>query len=299
VSVEDASPKQEFDVLHSSRSVLAAAALACGVSSSALAGRIIVHHDEWPLSNTGFQQAPTMTQYARNVAAFFTGGAPGRFLVRTTNFGLNNTDVSSAMTGAGHQWIVDGSTPFTLANFLTYDAVFLAGTPIDTQVLIDYVNAGGNVYIAGGTGLINEPAVFDPFLNTFGLDYGPNYNGVSGEFSIGTPHPLFVGVQSMYHNNGNNVSDLVPGDSRQSIILTKDGKGLIGVYVSNSCVGDINTDGVVDDTDFVIFAAAYNILDCTDPAMPATCPSDLNNDGFVDDTDFVIFAAAYNELLCP
>ena len=148
-------------------------------------------------------------------------------------------------------------------------------------------------------GLINEPAVFDPFLNTFGLDYGPNYNGVSGEFSIGTPHPLFVGVQSMYHNNGNNVSDLVPGDSRQSIILTKDGKGLIGVYVSNSCVGDINTDGVVDDTDFVIFAAAYNILDCADPAMPATCPADLNKDGFVDDTDFVIFAAAYNDLICP
>lgn len=286
-------------MLKATRPALLVAAISFATGSTALAGRIIVHHDEWPLSETGFQQAPTMTQFARNVAAFFTGGVPGRFLVRTTNFGFNNSNVSSAMTGAGHQWIVDGSTPFTLSNFLTYDAVFLAGTPVDTQVLIDYVNAGGNVYIAGGTGLINEPAVFNPFLNTFGLNYGSNYNGVSGEFSIGVPHPLFVGVQSMYHNNGNTVSDLVPGDSRQSIILTKDGAGLIGVYVSNSCVGDINTDGVVDDTDFVIFAAAYNILDCADPAMPATCPSDLNNDGFVDDTDFVIFAAAYNDLLCP
>lgn len=279
-------------------SVLAAAAC-LATFQSARAGKIIVHHDEWPLSTTGFQQAPTMTQFARNVATFFTGGGPGRFLVRTTNFGLNNSDVSNAMTGAGHQWIVNGSTPFTLANFLTYDAVFLAGTPVETQVLIDYVNAGGNVYVAGGTGLINEPAVFDPFLNTFGLDYGPNYNGVGGEFSIGTPHPLFVGVQSMYHNNGNTVSDLVPGDSRQSIILTKDGKGLIGVYVSNSCVGDINTDGFVDDTDFTIFAAAYNLLDCADPAMPATCPSDLNNDGVVDDADFQILAVAYDQLLCP
>jgi len=279
-------------------SVLAAAAFAASVQT-AHAGKIIVHHDEWPLSTTGFQQAPTMTQFARNVAAFFTGGTPGRFLVRTTNFGLNNSNVSNAMTGAGHQWIVDGSTPFTLANFLTYDAVFLAGTAVETQVLIDYVNAGGNVYIAGGTGFINEPAVFDPFLNTFGLDYGPNYNGVGGEFSIGTPHPLFVGVQSMYHNNGNTVSDLVPGDSRQSVILTKDGKGLIGVYVSNSCVGDINTDGFVDDTDFIIFAAAYNILDCADPAMPAGCPSDLNGDSLVDDTDFTVFVGAYNELVCP
>ncbi|MBY0111387.1 MAG: hypothetical protein K2Y21_01095 [Phycisphaerales bacterium] len=263
------------------------------------AGKIIVHHDEWPLSTTGFQQAPTMTQYARNVAAFFTGGGPGRFLVLTNNFGLDNASVSAAMTGAGHQWIVNSAAPFTLANFLTYDAVFLAGTPVNTQVLIDYVNAGGNVYIAGGTGLINEPAVFNPFLNTFGLSYGPNYNGIGGEFSIGVPHPLFVGVQSMYHNNGNTVTDLVPGDSRQSIILTKNGAGLIGVYVSNSCVGDINTDGVVDDTDFTIFAAAYNILDCADPAMPSGCPADLNADGVVDDLDFVAFAAAYNDLVCP
>ena len=277
--------------VRSSHALAGAAAALVAISNVAHAGKIIVHHDEWPLSNTGFQQAPTMTQYARNVAAFFTGGGPGRFLVRTTNFGLNNTDVSNAMTGAGHQWIVDGSTPFTLANFLTYDAVFLAGTPVETQVLIDYVNVGGNVYIAGGTGYINEPAVFDPFLNTFGLDYGPNYNGVSGEFSIGTPHPLFVGVQSMYHDNGNTVSDLVPGDSRQSIILTKDGKGLIGVYVSNSCVGDINTDGVVDDTDFVLFAEFYNAL--IDPR------GDLTGDGNTDDSDFVAFAEAYNALLCP
>lgn len=266
---------------------------------SARAGRIIVHHDEWPLSTTGFDLAPTMTQYARNVAAFFTGGGPGRFLVYTTNFGLNNTAVSNAMTGAGHQWIVDPAAPFTVANLLTYDAVFLAGSAGNTQILIDYVNAGGNVYIAGGTGFINEPAVFNPFLNTFGLSYGPNYNGVSGEFSIGTPHPLFVGVASMYHNNGNTVTDLVPGDSRQSIILTKDGKGLIGVYVSNSCIGDINTDGVVDDTDFTIFAAAYNLLDCADPAMPPTCPADLSGDGLVDDTDFTIFVVAYDRLLCP
>lgn len=279
-------------------------AIAIVVASTVLpalspAGRIIVHHDEWPLSTTGFSQAPTMTQYARNVAAFFTGGEPGRFLVRTSNFGLNNTNVSNAMTGAGHQWIVDPNSTFTLANFLTYDAVFLAGTPVDTQVLTDYVNAGGNVYIAGGTGSINEPLVFNPFLNNFGLSYGPNYNGISGEFSIGVPHPLFVGVASMYHNNGNTVTDLAPGDSRQSIILTKDGAGLIGVYVSESCVGDINTDGLVDDTDFTIFAVAYNILDCADPAMPATCPADLNRDGVVDDADFSIFAVAYDRLVCP
>ncbi|MBX3380019.1 MAG: hypothetical protein KF805_07975 [Phycisphaeraceae bacterium] len=65
------------------------------------------------------------------------------------------------------------------------------------------------------------------------------------------------------------------------------------------CPGDLNNDGLVDDTDFVLFVAAYNILDCADPSMPASCPADLNSDGFVDDSDFVGFVAAYNELVCP
>ncbi|MFN9971646.1 MAG: hypothetical protein ACK58T_17330, partial [Phycisphaerae bacterium] len=63
--------------------------------------------------------------------------------------------------------------------------------------------------------------------------------------------------------------------------------------------GDLNADGFVDDDDFVLFAAAYSILDCADPAMPPGCPSDLDHDGFVDDSDFVLFAAAYESLLCP
>lgn len=65
------------------------------------------------------------------------------------------------------------------------------------------------------------------------------------------------------------------------------------------CAADFNCDAGVDDSDFVIFATAYNLLICDDPAMPAGCPSDLNRDGAVDDSDFVAFAAAYNELICP
>lgn len=66
-----------------------------------------------------------------------------------------------------------------------------------------------------------------------------------------------------------------------------------------ACPGDLNDDGFVDDADFVLFAAAYDLLDCEDPSMPPGCPADLNGDGFVDDTDFVLFVAAYDQLLCP
>ncbi|MBX3387952.1 MAG: hypothetical protein KF691_00710 [Phycisphaeraceae bacterium] len=65
------------------------------------------------------------------------------------------------------------------------------------------------------------------------------------------------------------------------------------------CRADFNCDAAVDDSDFVFFVAAYNILDCADPSMPAGCSADLNGDGFVDDSDFVLFVAAYNALLCP
>jgi len=62
-------------------------------------------------------------------------------------------------------------------------------------------------------------------------------------------------------------------------------------FVALTCAGDLNKDGVVDDSDFVIFAAAYNNL--LDRA------GDLNADLVTDDADFVIFASAYDALVCP
>jgi hypothetical protein len=77
------------------------------------------------------------------------------------------------------------------------------------------------------------------------------------------------------------------------------GAALNTVETCNTCPADLNGDGFVDDADFVLFASAYNTLDCADPAMPPGCAADLNSDAFVDDADFVLFAAAYNDLLCP
>ncbi|MBN8596446.1 MAG: hypothetical protein J0L78_02105 [Planctomycetes bacterium] len=67
----------------------------------------------------------------------------------------------------------------------------------------------------------------------------------------------------------------------------------------NFCYADLNGDHLVDDTDFIIFLSAYNMLDCADPSMPLDCPSDFNRDTVVDDSDFGIFVVAYNELVCP
>ena len=64
------------------------------------------------------------------------------------------------------------------------------------------------------------------------------------------------------------------------------------------CLPDLSADRVVDDADFVLFAASYNKLLCDDPAQPVDCPADFNADGFVDDQDFSLFAAAYNAFAC-
>ncbi|MBL8887133.1 MAG: hypothetical protein JNK16_10755, partial [Phycisphaerales bacterium] len=79
---------------------------------------------------------------------------------------------------------------------------------------------------------------------------------------------------------------------------TPDDIGLYDAVLSNSCgtllsnpallrlcPGDLNSDGLVDDSDFLIFLASYNILDCSYPSMPALCPGDLNQDSLVDDAD--------------
>ncbi|MBN8599199.1 MAG: hypothetical protein J0L78_16115 [Planctomycetes bacterium] len=64
------------------------------------------------------------------------------------------------------------------------------------------------------------------------------------------------------------------------------------------CPADFNFDRTVNDADFVSFAGAYDLFDCSDPDMPAACPSDINRDGAVDDADFVLFVTAYDTLLC-
>lgn len=100
------------------------------------------------------------------------------------------------------------------------------------------------------------------------------------------------------------ISQVSVGDSGRYRLVVQNSCGSSAsnpaqLTIANACPGDLNNDGVVDDSDFVIFAAAYNILDCADPSMPVGCSADLNSDTFVDDADFVIFAAAYNELNCP
>ena len=137
---------------------------------------------------------------------------------------------------------------------------------------------GGRLYISGNLAARSQ---VDERVIQVALDRGLNAIRVEG-YEIGGDQALTLEIEG-------------PGIARQAVPATAFWRGTPVA----ACVGDLNNDSFVDDSDFVLFADAYNLLDCADPTMPAGCPSDLNSDAFVDDADFVLFAEAYNALLCP
>lgn len=216
----------------------------------AYAGKIVVTTDEWTLRNTGFANAPDAATFALNVATWFTGGTTGKFLVYSTNAGLTESNLANTMTGAGHEWVINYELTFDLQTLMSYDAVFLTGTAVDNNVLIDYVNCGGNVYLAGGTtsNVSAEAARWNPFLNAFGLKYAPQHTGVLGTRSISSNHPIFTNVNSLYHYWGINVVDIDSNDTAGQVLVTSSGYGLYAAYESMSSLLDITSLSGTDST---------------------------------------------------
>ena len=223
------------------QSVLASAL--CGalvVGGSAEAGLIVVANDEWTLSDAGFSGPNDPGTFATNVAAWFTGGGPGTFHAYSTNFGLTESSLATAMTGAGHTWTTGTGITFDLPTLLTFDGIFLAGSSgsgaANNAVLIAYVSAGGNVYLAGGTGTdfsgsaAAEAAAWNTFLNAFGLEFASTYNGSTTNLAVSSPHPIFVGVDSLFQSNGNSIVDLAPLDPQNQILVGLSPDGLYAVF---------------------------------------------------------------------
>ncbi len=210
-----------------------------GASSSdtvlikALVGKIIVANDEWTLSDTGFTKAPDTNQFLQNVTDFFSDGEGGKFLGYSNNFGITGTRLAQAFSQAGHEWTVSRNVPFNLETLLQYDGVFLARLPADNEVLIDYVNRDGNVYVAAGIryGRRRDADIWRTFLGTFGLAYESSFNGIGGRLFYATPHPIFDKVERLYHNNGNSILDLDPNNDSSMIIgRGKNGANLYALY---------------------------------------------------------------------
>lgn len=305
---------------------------ALSAAASAGPGRIIAIGDEWLLSDRAFADNPTQTtQLAANISRFFTDDSPSRMLVLSNAFpvltlgqrGVLGVSLKTFMESKGHIWEVNPTITFNVATLRNYRAVFLAGAPgngtANAAALTAYANQGGNVLIMGGTGNGNEYSGWDAFLNAFGLEMGNSFfaysNGDDPLLTVAalpSTNPLGASITSVKWGNGQTVTDLEPDNPLNEVALYGNFVGpminppstpvqpIIGtVNISSICLGDLNQDRVVDDADFLIFAAAYDALLCSDPTMPAGCPSDFDKNGIVDDMDFQLFVVSYDLATCP
>mgnify|MGYP003671968886 CR=1 FL=1 len=207
-----------------------------GPTAPAQAGYVVVNNDEWTFSNAGFAQSPSASVFINNITNLFTGDQPGNFLAYSQNFGLTQSALANAVTGAGHSWTVSVAGSFTAAALSAYDAVFFAGpvggSYLDQQVIVDYVQAGGNAYIGAGTGALGavaEAAGWNQVLAQAGLQFEGSYNGIGGNVAPIGPHPLLAGVTSLFFDNGNSVFDLAPADDSGEILFSLNGEGMLAL----------------------------------------------------------------------
>ena len=197
-------------------------------------GKIIVAHDEWPLSDWGFHLSPSAPQFALNIANFFTGGERGRFLVYSPNGGLTGDRLATTMRGAGHEWTIVNPALHPAVDLDAYTGVFVGQLPIDNGTLAAYVLNGGNVYVMAGTGHgLSDSAMWNDFLNFFGLHLETRYNDIQGVLPVVPGHSLFAGVSSLLYVTGNDIrtTGLVPGSR---IVQATGSHGLFAVYADDS-----------------------------------------------------------------
>lgn len=280
------------------RELIAIAAIACSCSVLASAA---VQTAIAPQANT------FVTGFGRNLLAF---GRVHQMIFDQSTLAI---PVGSKITGVAWRMSESGTTPYPLLNedFFRLDIWMSSATrpaaamsaTFDDNEGIDRVKARGGFYrlVSGSMPrAVVGPAPFGsviPFTTPFVYKGGPLCMTIRST----APVPA---VTSAVENNFDGTA--VSGTAGKRALDDPDSTlgGNVGALVSLfsftlPCRADLNGDAVVDDADFSIFVFAYDVVSCSEPAMPGGCPADFNTDTVVDDLDFSIFAAAYDALLCP
>ena len=203
-------------------------------------GRVIFANDEWALADNvsnvpGFE--PTSppndpAQFAENIAAWFlegTGRTTGKFHAFSNNVGFTGTGLRDVMEGLGHEWSVSTTAfPFEIENLHQFDAIFVGGFSVDNNVLIEYVNSGGSVYLAAGSGTtggfdpVREAEAWREFANVFGFDFSEEYHiNAIGNVAIQNDHPLFIDVDHLANGNGQTIIRLDSATPASQVLVTE------------------------------------------------------------------------------
>ncbi len=232
--------------------------------------------------------------FARNRAGFSGGAIAGRASsVTSCTFVDNEAPSGSAIsTFNASPWITSS---------IFWNNRAAAGAPtievsqsIWEAGLIGVVLQGGTAQASftGTTPVIADVIDQDPqFIRPFG-EPGTDDDWRSWNYRLRLGSPA-IGAGARYFAA---VTDLDGSSFDQYPNLQKADAGCYFITRSD-CFADLDRSWpfLVDDSDFQLFAAAYDLT----IAPPANPLADLNNDGIVDDADFSLFAVAYDALVCP
>ena len=180
-------------------------------------GRILLAHDEWLFSNTGFNNGSDTSPFILNAVSWLRKcdrRQGNKFHAYSGNFSLNESKLQEVLSSAGYTYSVGTDFELSLDKIKDYDWIYLAGQPGDASseefksVMDAYINQGGNVLIAAGTtGFVNthfgEALFFNPFLATYGLRLTGDNNKLKGTHNLNNDHFLFEGVSKLYFQYGN------------------------------------------------------------------------------------------------
>jgi len=273
-----------------SRLAIAGIFTACGLASCALAGwglKFEVRRnssDPWTSSVNARAVPGKIIQF--RFGGYFDVDSPPAIV---TPDGTGTARAMNRFTGSNQ------ATGFAADDvFQNVQRTIPSGNPALVQIL------GATI----GTGAINS---FGSQLFLSSVPLEPYKEVYIGEVKLGSDTtPRTITIKNKTYGTGNTkgltfYNSASPVNNQSAGPLSNDRVDLEAMInvLEDPCPPDLNIDDYVDDADFVLFAGAYGLLSCADPAMPAGCPSDLNSDDVVDDMDFQVFAIAYDALVCP
>jgi predicted outer membrane repeat protein len=254
----------------------------------------------------------SMCVFTRNEAEYQGGATFGPIGANSTLFAGNHAGSSGGAIAAFESLgllsctIADNSAPLGSAISLMYGSVWIANAVV-----------WGNTGSSSAIRLVDN--IEEGLINHSVLQGGSTEVDVSGvpvDFGaqVGASDPRFIrprGVASAFESWNYRLRSGSPaigvgGDNWVGYTLDLDasfyrsayGPADAGCYFDTrySCEGNLQPgDGVSDDTDFMEFVAAYNLV----VSPPANPYADFNRDGLVNDDDFAIFLIGYDRLFCP
>ena len=174
---------------------------------------VLIASDDWIFTNTGFSSRPIdTTNFALNIAEFLSGGTGTKIHAYSNFQSLTQSSLVNTLTNAGYTYTTGTGITFDLATLSQYDALFFGSdipSASELDVLSQYINNGGGVYIHGGLGLSNPggtAAGWNNFLSQYGLAFGTSFIGYNGPVSITSNNILFDGVSSLYMLTGHAIT---------------------------------------------------------------------------------------------